>query len=150
MRVALLILFVAGTVYVGFMFVGKSQLAGRLSSVREAAKGICIQRGSRTPTVERMTEKLGQIGDDHGVQMSDIEVTISALDGAHDTIAAAQLQAQLGGVGGLKMTGTIAQAHARMQAKQWLWRVDETLDTSCTLERKLEREMPPDFRRDTP
>jgi len=133
----------AATAYLGFMWVGSYKLETRFSELREEAKGVCMQRGSGTPTAEQMQEKLLGLAAAHGVQLSDVEVSIHAIGEGHDTGAGAQVQTSLGGIEGLKMSGTMAELHARMQAKQWLWHGDQVLSTSCTLERTLERVLPP-------
>ena len=144
MRSTLALLMALATAYVGFMFVGKYKLESRLSQVREQAKGVCSTRGRDTPSVEQLSQALAQIADDSAVQLSEVDVSIHPLGAGHDTAAGTQVEAAFGGTGGgLQMTGSMAELHARMQAKQWLWHADEALSASCTLERKLERVLPP-------
>ena len=145
MRLVVTLLMAAATTYVGFMWVGKYKLEARLVEVRVQARNVCVGRGLEAVTPEMMSEKLKQIARDHAVEVSDIDVSVHAIDGTHDTAAGARIQATLGGVSGLKMSGSVAEVRARMQAKQWLWRAEEPLETSCTLERKVERVLPPDF-----
>jgi hypothetical protein len=145
MRLLLALVFAGITAYVGASWVAHYKLEERLSLLREDAKSICSERGTSTPSVERLREKLEALAAMHAVELSELEVSVHAIDAAHDTGPGAQVQAGLSAIPGMRVTGKMAEAHARMHAKQWLWHAREALSTSCTLERKIERVLPSSF-----
>ena len=141
MRTYLLVAMALVSTYIGFKWTAEMQLETRLGAVRDGARGLCMSRGSAVPTADEMRAHLVDLALERHVELSQVDVSVVALDAAHDTMGGAQVQAGFGGA--LQMGGTVAMIKADMFSKRWLWETNDVLEARCTLERTLQRVLPP-------
>jgi hypothetical protein len=143
MRVGIMIVGAALTMYVGAKVVASYSLTEMTSNFARDAKGICMVRGSN-PTAETMTARLEALAVEAGVRIENIQVASESLAGSKHSGIEAQMQGTLNkmSAGKLKMSGTLLRATAHIQAKKWLWEEDKDISTKCVIKRQMRRIMP--------
>ena len=138
MRIGITVVVIGVTIFVGMMLVAKSDLQARIDGLRADAGSMCSSRAATAPTQKQLEDKVAALADARGVSLSDLEVTIEALR-THPDAASALVQAKLAETGAVRRVGRSAHASAHASAKKWLWRVEDEIEASCTLEERLER-----------
>lgn len=127
-------------------------LADRVSAFATAVSDIGVERGMQgIPSEERVRERVRGLAERHGLEVRELDVRIEPLDEGNMDRAdgvtrevTRRMQQAVEGKGAaparaeVEMTGSLLEVRARVHGSKWLWRVEDEVELSKVLGRRME------------